>query len=154
VTLEEDMEEIRHWFEALSAEMGIRQPPALGAMIETPAAALNVAAIARSADFLSIGTNDLTQYTLAAGRDDPAVIRYYQDNHVSVLRLLRLILAEAGTRPLTLCGELAAREEMLPHLLEMGFRSLSLSPPSIPPAKELIRALRLPLPPVGAPVAI
>jgi phosphoenolpyruvate-protein kinase (PTS system EI component) len=112
-------------------------------MIETPAAALNVPAIGRHADFLSVGTNDLTQYTLAVGRDDPTVNRYYQDDHVSIRRRLRMIVAEAGEKPLTLCGELAGREERIPPLLAMGFRSLSRAPPLIPGAKELIRSLRV-----------
>jgi phosphoenolpyruvate-protein kinase (PTS system EI component) len=112
-------------------------------MIETPAAALSVPAIARHVDFLSVGTNDLTQYTLAAGRDDPTVNRYYVDNHSSILRLLGIIVADAGQTPLTLCGELAGREEMIPQLLQIGFRSLSIAPGLIPAAKELIRSLRI-----------
>ena len=114
-------------------------------MIETPAAALSVPAIATHVDFLCIGTNDLTQYTLAAHRDDPTVNRYFLDNHPSLLRLLDIIVADAGETPLTLCGELAGREEMMPQLLAMGFRSLSVAPPLIPGVKELIRSLRIAL---------
>ena len=113
------------------------------AKIETPAAALNVPAIAKHVDFLCVGTNDLTQYTLAVSRDDPTVSRYFLDNHASVLRLLRIIVADAGTLPLTLCGELAGRDEMLPQLLAIGFRSLSLAPTLIPGIKELVRSLRV-----------
>src|SRR5205807_8750238 len=89
VTLEEDIREIRVLFDAtLETFPGEKRPP-FGAMIETPAAALGVATIARHVDFLSVGTNDLAQYTLAAGRDDPTVSRYYDDTHAAVLRLLR-----------------------------------------------------------------
>jgi len=112
-------------------------------MIETPAAALNVPAIAKHVDFLCVGSNDLTQYTLAVSRDDPTVSRYFLDNHASLLRLLGIIVADAGAMPLTLCGELAGREEMIPQLLAIGFRSLSLAPISIPAMKDVIRNVRI-----------
>jgi phosphoenolpyruvate-protein kinase (PTS system EI component) len=141
VTLEEDIQAIRKVFEAMCAELGIQQRPAFGAMIETPAAALSVPAIAKHVDFFCVGTNDLTQYTLAVGRDDHTVNRYYLDTHSSLLRLLGIIVADAGATPLTLCGELAGREEMLPQLLALGFRSFSVAPSLIPGVKELIRTL-------------
>jgi phosphotransferase system enzyme I (PtsI) len=141
VTLEEDIQAMRELFEVMCTERGIQKRPAFGAMIETPAAALSVPAIARHVDFLCVGTNDLTQYTLAAGRDDPTVNRYFLDNHSSLLRLLGIIVADAGETPLTLCGELAGREEMIPQLLAVGFRSFSVAPPLIPGVKELIRSL-------------
>jgi phosphoenolpyruvate-protein phosphotransferase len=141
VTLEEDIQAMRELFERMCTELGMPQRPAFGAMIETPAAALSVPAIAQHVDFLCVGTNDLTQYTLAAGRDDPSVNRYFRDTHVSLLRLLGIIIADADKMPLTLCGELAGREEMLPQLLAMGFRSFSVAPPLIPGTKELIRSL-------------
>ncbi len=143
VTLEEDIQAMRGLFEGMCTELGIQQRPAFGAMIETPAAALSVPAIAQHVDFLCVGTNDLTQYTLAAGRDDPTVTRYFRDTHSSLLRLLGIIVADAEKMPLTLCGELAGREEMLPQLRAMGFRSFSIAPPLIPGAKELIRSLRI-----------
>ena len=141
VTLEEDIQAMRKLFEAICAELGIQQRPAFGAMIETPAAALSVPAIAKHVDFFCVGTNDLTQYTLAVGRDDHTVNRYYLDTHSSLLRLLGIIVADAGATPLTLCGELAGREEMLPQLLALGFRSFSVAPSLIPGVKELIRTL-------------
>ena len=143
VTLEDDIRAIRELFDTVSGELRLERRPAFGAMIETPAAALSVPAIARHVDFLSVGTNDLTQYTLAVGRDDPTVNRYFLDNHSSLLRLLGIIAADAGAMPLTLCGELAGREEMIPQLLAMGFRSLSVAPTLIPGTKDLIRSLRL-----------
>ena len=143
VTLEEDIQAMRESFDTLCTEFGLLRQPAFGAMIETPAAALSVPAIARHVDFLCIGTNDLTQYTLAAGRDDPTVNRYFRDTHSSLLRLLGIIIADADKMPLTLCGELAGREEMLPQLLAMGFRSFSVAPPLIPGTKALIRSVRI-----------
>ncbi len=152
VTLEDDVRTLREWFEATLTARGLRKRPPLGAMIETPAAALNVPALARHVDFLSVGTNDLTQYTLAAGRDDPTASRYYRDDHASVLRLLDIIVADAGQTPVTVCGELAGREAMIPRLLASGLRALSMAPPLIPTAKELIRNVHLgPAPGAAAP---
>jgi len=143
VTLEDDIRRTRETFDALCAERKIKTPPAFGAMVETPAAALAIPTLARYVDFFSVGTNDLTQYTLAASRDDASVNDYYLDSHESILRLLGIILADATGRPVSLCGELAGREAMVPRLLEMGFRSLSIAPSLIPTTKALIRTIRL-----------
>ena len=141
VTFERDMQQIRELLVGVAHEMGIENLPPLGAMIETPAAALTVGQIVRHADFLSVGTNDLTQYTLVAGRDNAAVSDYYEDTHPSMLRLLGIILGEASGKPVTICGEMAGREEVIPMLLKIGFRALSISPPLIPTTKELIRSI-------------
>ena len=141
VTLERDMQQVRELLVAVAHEMNIENFPPLGAMIETPAAALTVGQIARHADFLSVGTNDLTQYTMVAGRDNATVSGYYEDTHPSMLRLLGIIIAEASGKPVTICGEMAAREDVVPRLLELGFRALSISPPLIPTTKELIRSI-------------
>ena len=143
VTLEDDIRRMRETFDALCAERKIKTPPAFGAMVETPAAALAIPTLASYVDFFSVGTNDLTQYTLAASRDDASVNDYYLDSHESILRLLGIILADAAGRPVSLCGELAGREAMVPRLLEMGFRSLSIAPSLIPTTKALIRTIRL-----------
>jgi phosphoenolpyruvate-protein phosphotransferase len=143
VTLEDDIRRMRETFDALCAERKIKRPPAFGAMVETPAAALAIPTLASYVDFFSVGTNDLTQYTLAASRDDASVNDYYLDSHESILRLLGIILADASGRPVSLCGELAGREALVPRLLEMGFRSLSIAPSLIPTTKALIRAIRL-----------
>ena len=141
VTLERDMQQMRELLVAVAREMGIENLPPLGAMIETPAAALTVGQIARHADFLSVGTNDLTQYTMVAGRDNATVSGYYEDTHPSMLRLLGIIIAEASGKPVTICGEMAGREDVVPTLLEIGFHALSVSPPLIPTTKELIRSI-------------
>jgi phosphoenolpyruvate-protein phosphotransferase len=141
VTLEDDIRRMREAFDAMSAERKITNPPKFGAMVETPAAALAIPSLLKHADFFCIGTNDLTQYTLAAARDDAAVNDYYLDGHESIMRLLSIVLADAGERPVTLCGELAGREAYIPRLLEMGFRALSIAPTVIPTTKALIRRL-------------
>jgi phosphoenolpyruvate-protein phosphotransferase len=141
VTLEEDAQKMREAFDALSTERKIARPPAFGAMIETPAAALAIPALLKHLDFLCVGTNDLAQYTLAAARDDAAVNDYYLDSHESILRLLSIILAEAKHLSVTLCGELAGREPWVPRLLQMGFRTLSVAPTIIPTTKAAIRGV-------------
>src|SRR6201998_4309425 len=117
VTLEADIRRMRETFDALCAERKIKNPPGFGAMVETPAAALAIPTLAGHVDFFSVGTNDLTQYTLAASRDDASVSDYYLDSHESILRLLGIILTDAAGRPVSLCGELAGREPMVPRLL-------------------------------------
>ena len=141
VTLEREMQQVRELLVTVAHEIGIERLPLLGAMIETPAAALTVGQIAPHADFFSVGTNDLTQYSMAAGRDDTTVSEYYDDSHASILRLLAIIIRDASVKPVTICGELAGREEAVSRLLELGFRRLSISPPLIPTTKELIRSL-------------
>jgi phosphoenolpyruvate-protein kinase (PTS system EI component) len=141
VTLEDDIRRMREAFDAMSAERKVTNPPEFGAMVETPAAALAIPALLKHVDFFCVGTNDLTQYTLAAARDDALVNDYYLDSHESVMRLLRIIVDEAGERPVTLCGELAGREAYVPRLLNMGFRALSVAPTVIPTTKALIRKL-------------
>src|SRR5205809_2463168 len=141
VTFERDMQQMRELLVAVAHEMDIENLPPLGAMIETPAAALTVGQIARHADFLSVGTNDLTQYTMVAGRDNATVSGYYEDTNPSMLRLLGIIIAEASGKPVTICGVMAGREDVIPTLLEIGFRAFSISPPLIPTTKELIRSI-------------
>jgi phosphoenolpyruvate-protein kinase (PTS system EI component) len=141
VTLEDDLRRMRETFDTMSAERNIGKPPEFGAMVETPAAALAIPALLKHVDFFCVGSNDLTQYTLAAGRDDASVNDYYLDSHESVMRLLGIILADAGKLPVTLCGELAGREAYVPRLLNMGFRALSVAPTVIPTTKSLIRKL-------------
>jgi phosphoenolpyruvate-protein kinase (PTS system EI component) len=143
ITLEEDIQKMRDAFDAMSVERRITRPPEFGAMVETPAAALEVPALLKHVDFLCVGTNDLTQYTLAAARDDAAVNDYYVDSHNSILRLLSIILADAKQCSVTLCGELAGRESWVPRLLQMGFRTLSVAPTSIPTTKAAIRTVNI-----------
>ena len=139
VTLAEDMARIRRRMREIADAAGIEKLPPLGAMIETPAAALCVGEIIKHSDFLSIGTNDLTQFTMAAGRENPLVNDYYLESHPAVLRLVCMVLEEAGKNPVTVCGELAADLSSIPVLLKLGLRSLSVAPPLIPSVKQAIR---------------
>ena len=153
VTLEGDIRRMREVFDALCTERKIDRPPEFGAMVETPAAALAIPALSKHVDFFCVGTNDLTQYTFAAAHDDAAVNDYYQDGHEAILRLLTIILADAGPRPVTLCGELAGKESYVPRLLQMGFRAISVAPNIIPTTKALIRKVDISAKQTANPVA-
>lgn len=143
VTLAEDMARVRRRLLKIASQAGIGKLPPLGAMIETPAAALSISEIIQHADFLSIGTNDLTQYTMAAGRENPLVNGYFVENHPAVLRLVRIVLEEAGQIPVAVCGELAADLESTSILLKWGLRSFSVAPPFVPAVKRTIRQASL-----------
>jgi phosphoenolpyruvate-protein phosphotransferase len=139
VTLAEEMAEVRRRLRAIADGAGFKVLPLLGAMIETPAAALCVGDIIQHSDFLSIGTNDLTQYTMAAGRENPLVNSYFVEDHPAVLRLIQMVVSEAGQTPVSVCGELAAQLDAIPTLLALGVRSLSVAPPLVPNVKETVR---------------
>ena len=139
VTLAEEMSRVREVLNEVADDIQPKKVPPLGAMIETPASALCTSELAEQADFLSVGTNDLTQYTLAVGRENPLVAKYFVDDHPSVLRLLKLVMSEAKDVPVAVCGELAGRQEAIPQLLQIGIRTLSVAPPMIPLVKEAIR---------------
>ena len=117
--------------------------PPLGAMIETPGAALAADAIALEADFFAIGTNDLTMYTLAVDRAEIDVAHLYDPLHPAVLRLMQFAI-EAALRlrmPVSVCGEMAGNAKLVPLLLGLGLRNLSMNAGSIPRVKQAVRAL-------------
>lgn len=140
VTFPEEMSRVRDGMEAISRRMGLPSPP-LGAMIETPAAALSVPEWRGRADFFCIGTNDLTQYVMAADRESALVGEYFRDDHPIILGLLRTIVQGAGDLPVTLCGELAAKPESLARILDTGINALSMAASAIPSVKDAIRNL-------------
>jgi phosphocarrier protein FPr len=119
-------------------------PPALGAMIEVPSAAVLAAELAREADFFSIGTNDLAQYVLAAERSDPSVSAYYRPAAPAVLRMIKWTVdaALAAGRSLAVCGELAGDPFGACLLAGMGVRELSMSPVLIPRVDETLARFR------------
>jgi phosphoenolpyruvate-protein phosphotransferase len=142
VTVTDDMALLRDYVEKTADELGCSVPP-LGAMIETPAAALCAKDISRYADFFSFGTNDLTQYTMAAGRENSYVANYFVESHPAVLRLMQLAIEAAIDLPFEVCGELASSIESLPKILKTGIRQLSVAPLAVPVVKEGIRRLSL-----------
>jgi phosphotransferase system enzyme I (PtsI) len=139
VTTESDVVQVAGRLHKLAAEMDIRELPRIGAMIETPAAALSIPSLKKHVDFFSIGSNDLTQYTMAAGRENPMVTEYFIDDHPTILRLIELVVRESGDTPVTLCGELAGRIDVMPSLLRTGLRSLSVPAALVPEVKNAIR---------------
>jgi phosphotransferase system enzyme I (PtsI) len=126
--------------------VAIAEPlPPLGAMIETPGAPLAADSLAKAADFFSIGTNDLTMYTLAVDRGDEQVARLYDPLHPAVLRLIQFTV-EAARRadiPVNLCGEMAGDPRYTALLLGLGLRDLSMSAPSLARVKHRILSLNL-----------
>lgn len=117
----------------------------VGIMIETPSAALMASALARDVDFFSIGTNDLTQYTLAVDRGNELVSTLYSSVDPAVLRLIRTVIQDAhkGQIDLSVCGEMASEPEQVLLLLGMGVRTISLAPPMIPEVKQVIRSVTI-----------
>jgi len=117
----------------------------VGIMIEVPSAALEARTLAREADFFSIGTNDLIQYTVAVDRGNERVASLYSAAHPAVIRLIRDVTRAARRAgiPVSLCGEMGGEPEFLMLLIGLGLRSLSLTPPAIPEAKQVIRAVTI-----------
>jgi phosphotransferase system enzyme I (PtsI) len=124
--------------------ISIPQVP-IGIMIEVPSAALTIDLLAGEADFVSIGTNDLIQYTLAVDRTDDRVSRLYEPLHPAILRVLRQVAKGAGRRgvPVSVCGEMAADPVLLPLLTGLGLREFSMTPAAIPVAKHVVRGIRI-----------
>jgi len=114
----------------------------IGIMVETPAAALQAAAFAREVSFLSIGTNDLTQYTMAVDRANERVAHLYAPHSPAVLYLIREIVRAARRAKVTvnLCGEMAGEPLYCELLLGLGLRQLSMAPKDIPEIKKIIRS--------------
>ncbi len=119
----------------------------LGVMVEVPAAAMCIDALLEEVDFVSIGSNDLIQYIMAADRDNPKVAHLCEPFSPALMRLLSQTIKTCNERgkPVTLCGEMAGRPRCFLPLLGMGLRRFSMSPAFVPPLKELIRRTTLPL---------
>ncbi len=136
---------VRTIVDGLRKELGIKQPIQVGAMVETPAAAMTADLIAEEADFLSIGTNDLAQYTLAMDRGNPALAAEVDALHPAVLRIIREA-TDGGRRRgrmVAVCGGLASDLAAAPILIGLGVGELSAAPAVIPELKALIRTLDL-----------
>lgn len=115
----------------------------IGAMIETPASALIADALAVECDFLSLGTNDLAQYTLAVDREDDAMVEHYDEFHPAVLKLIyaSVVAAERAGIPITICGEMAANPLATALLIGLGIRRFSVPPHELGPLKLRVRSI-------------
>jgi phosphoenolpyruvate-protein kinase (PTS system EI component) len=144
VTEAGEVDAVRELVEAARASVAPGAPaPQVGAMIEVPAAAVNAHVIARSCDFLSIGTNDLVQYTLAVDREDPRVAHRALAYHPAVVRLVSRVVtaAHAAGIPVDVCGEAAGDPEFLPLLVGLAVDEISVSPARLAQTRRLIRSL-------------
>jgi phosphotransferase system enzyme I (PtsI) len=117
----------------------------VGIMVETPSAALMASTLARDCDFFSIGTNDLTQYTLAVDRGNELVSTLYSAADPAVLRLIRTVIQDAYKAKIevSVCGETASEPEYVMLLLGLGVRTLSIASPMIPEIKQVIRSVTI-----------
>ena len=140
-----DLRAARALLEDAQGEVKPAAPVRLGVMIETPSAALLADQLAAEADFLSIGTNDLSQYVLAIDREHPELAARLDGLHPAVLRLIAQVAAagEARGRPVSVCGGLASDPLAAPLLVGLGVRGLSAAPAAIPAVKAQLRARTL-----------
>jgi phosphotransferase system enzyme I (PtsP) len=117
--------------------------PPVGVMVEVPSAVYQIEELARRVDFLSIGTNDLTQYLLAVDRNNPSVAEIYDDMHPAVLRAVNQVVhgAHQHSRPVSVCGELAGNPLATALLVGMGVDSLSMSAGSLLRVKWVLRSI-------------
>ena len=136
--------EIVHQVETELREAGVEyRSPEQGIMIETPAAALVSEALAKEVDFFSIGTNDLTQYTLAVDRQNADLADYYDAHHPAVLELIAMTVKNAHKAGIWvgICGELAADVSLTGEFLAMGIDELSVSPRNILAVRRAVREI-------------
>jgi phosphotransferase system enzyme I (PtsI) len=144
----DELRRARQVVDTVKAELKSEREPfasdiPVGIMVETPAAAVLVDKLSDVADFFSLGTNDLTQYTLAVDRGNATVSSLYQPLHPAVLRLIKqtIDLAHAKGKWVGMCGELAGMPKAIPILLGLGLDEFSMNPRAIPEAKYLIHKL-------------
>jgi phosphotransferase system enzyme I (PtsP) len=148
VSIASEMDEIRELIdkERVIAERRGTPPPKkllIGAMIEVPSVLYELDALLPKVDFVSVGSNDLTQFLFAADRSNPRVVNRFDSLSVAPLRALKLLAKECRKYkvPLTLCGEMAGKPVEAMALIGLGFRTLSMAPASIGPVKTMIRSL-------------
>ncbi len=134
----------RAWGEVRDEGTDVPMPP-IGVMIEIPAAVYQTKELARQVDFLSVGSNDLTQYLLAVDRNNPRVADLYDYLHPAVLQALQHVVrdAHAEGKPVSICGEMAGDPAAAVLLMAMGFDSLSMNATNLPKVKWMLRQVKL-----------
>ena len=137
VIIEEVKEELRE------AQIPFREDVELGIMIETPAAVMISDLLAKEVDFFSIGTNDLTQYTLAIDRQNAKLDNIYDSHHEAVLRMIQMVVDNAHKEGIWagICGELGADTTLTERFVEMGLDELSVSPTFVLPVRKIVREM-------------
>jgi phosphotransferase system enzyme I (PtsI) len=150
VTTVEEMRKLRSFVHRAERQLSDRGTPfgkiPIGLMLEVPAAAVSIDVLLEETDFVSIGSNDLVQYLMAADRDNPKVSALCEPLSPAVVKVLSDVIAacRAAGKPVTLCGEMAADPRACILLFGMGLRSFSMSPAFVPIIKELLRVLTVP----------
>lgn len=141
----DELRRVRALVDLLCGELGRTAPVELGVMVETPAAAITADVLAAEADFLSIGTNDLTQYVLAMDRGNPATAEAVDAMHPAVLRMIAETCRRASTRGrwVGVCGGLASDPAAIPLLIGLGVTELSCVPGFVAEAKQIVRGITL-----------
>lgn len=149
ITSEEELDEIEEIIAEIKKGLSEKNIPykdiQTGIMIETPAAVMISQELAARVDFLSLGTNDLTQYTLAMDRQNPLLRGKYNDHHPAIIRMIKMVI-EAGHKEnckVCICGELAADTALTETFLRMGVDALSVVPACILPVRKAIREVNL-----------
>lgn len=144
-----EVDRILNITENIRKELGLRvdelKKVELGVMIETPAAVMIAEELAQKVDFFSVGTNDLTQYTLAVDRQNEALKDFYDAHHPAILRMLRMVADAACNHNIHagICGELAADTKLTRTFIQMGYSQLSVSAGSILEIRETVRKITI-----------
>ncbi len=145
-----ELREAKNIVEEVKQELLIKGIPfeqniPIGCMIEVPSAAMTSDILAKECDFLSIGTNDLVQYSLAVDRGNPAMSYLYTPAHPCIIRLIKMVVQEGirAQTPVSLCGEIAANPRFTSLLLGLGVQELSVSSPALPIIKNIIRRVSI-----------
>ena len=147
ITSVEEVRQIKQILSAVRDELATQQIPfgeiEIGIMIETPAAVMISDLLAKEVDFFSIGTNDLTQYTLAIDRQNEALDAFYNPHHEAILRMIRMVIDNGHKENcwVGICGELGSDTALTKQFIEMGIDELSVSPAYILTIRNLIREL-------------
>ncbi len=145
----EELRMARMLFEEAAAELHDEKIPfgqvLQGAMVEVPSAVVMINQLLKELDFLSVGTNDLTQYILAINRNSDSLAPFFDPFHPAVLHVLKTLVRAAlhAGKPVSICGEMAGDPLAAPLLIGMGYRSLSMAPASILQIKDIIRSSSL-----------
>ena len=139
-----EVQKVKEMMEGLKAELSAEGLPfkdvEFGIMIETPAAVMIADDLAKEVDFFSIGTNDLTQYTLAVDRQNAKLDRFYDPHHPAVLKMIRMVINSAHREGIWagICGELGADLTLTETFMKMGIDELSVSPAMVLPVRDKI----------------
>jgi phosphotransferase system enzyme I (PtsP) len=144
----EDLSRVKEMVASAIAELpggNVQRHPSLGAMIEMPAAVEMAAELAQEADFLSIGTNDLIQYTLVIDREDSRMASPRNAYHPAILRMIRrtVLAGHAAGKEVSVCGEMASRPDLAVLLVALGVDALSVAPRAIPELKQALAGARV-----------